>query len=66
MPVPLRIREPRLHQSLKAAYGEHARSGSTQARIRTKDQVIKSQLLYQLSYRGFALRCPQLLATREM
>ena len=28
---------------------------STPAWIRTKDQLIKSQLLYQLSYRGVAL-----------
>ena len=34
-------------------------SESTPAWIRTKDQLIKSQLLYQLSYRGVALyRCP--------
>ena len=67
MSVPLRIGEPRLRQSQKAACGKLARSGgSTPAWIRTKDQLIKSQLLYQLSYRGFALRCPQLLATREM
>ena len=66
MSVPLRIGEPRLRQSQKAACGKLARSGSTPAWIRTKDQLIKSQLLYQLSYRGFALRRPQLLATREM
>jgi hypothetical protein len=29
------------------------REKSTPAWIRTKDQLIKSQLLYQLSYRGF-------------
>ena len=30
-------------------------SGDTPAWIRTKDQLIKSQLLYRLSYRGMGL-----------
>ncbi len=40
---------------LRNPFGVRRLERSTPAWIRTKDQLIKSQLLYQLSYRGVAL-----------
>jgi hypothetical protein len=45
------------------SFGKIGGERSASAWIRTKDQLIKSQLLYQLSYRGDGVRVEDVAAT---